>query len=768
MLSSMTRRHTTLELEEQAALASVVALAQHKPSALSQEQIEDMTVAARTAMYEACQIPLGEDKMSDFLALLKHIQDKAKSLTAFTWASLRAQLQDTMLMLDQHASSLSVQQQEQQLQHALEALIPQTVIERHSVFMFLQQQETSHSLTVIAQLKHAVTDSSADFALLDKYVQLLRAAHKALNAFVGYMWRVVDQLPDSLRQHTAVVIKGLEGLTKVFVGGVHATANNVRLVHAFPADFFKNAQQQLNAFMSQCGIPQELQVANNLHTIFSQFEGDWGAPRAAVGPQEPDAMAHRSMQAMLDPVTARQRALAERLTTIKSTLMELLQRAHKLDVPSVSLLRSIRRMQAKLELGSEQLSDYSLKRWHFDVSQLQQKLKEYEAGLHKSDPLLSRVPAPEYYSKDFSIPQAAWTVTEASIEPSPHQLIVHSSEVLTMMTCIQCCVMGACIQGTQKQAQTAMSCSHKCMLSQVSQVYARLMTKRDEGCLTLDHARLRHLLEVNIKMQCWDQAAVLCQQLTAGVANDGGQAADLTQLSALSSVLTDRLAVDVETAVASMGNSNVQMQAAALLPKLHRELSSYRSQLLLSDSCLSSTSLLESFEQVARLCQPVQETLDQRPQHMLSLFTSMQAVVKQQQVVLTQLQGQTRSVSCTLQPVHLRLADLISLLCPQFRQACSHLMDVHRNAHHAMNKAQQVSRLDYSLEVGIASTSESHNMATLRHIVWTSMGVQENCSYPHPIVSFEVVALQGICRHASVACCQSVAVNLSRFNSVVS
>ncbi len=237
-------------------------------------------------------------------------------------------------------------------------------------------------------------------------------------------------------------------------------------------------------------------------------------------------------------------------------------------------------------------------------------------------------------------------------------------------------------------------------LLQVIQAYTRLMAKKNEACLSIDHARLRHLLEVNIKMQCWDQAAALCQQLAGGESNQQGQAADLSQLSALSSVLTDKLAVDVETA-ASMGTSSVHIQATLLLPKLHRELSSYRSQLLLSEVCLSSTSLLEDFDQVAQLCQPVQDTLNSKPQHMLSLFASMQALVKQQQVVLSQLQGQTKSVSCTMQPVHLRLADLISLFCPQFREACSHLMDVQRSVQQSMDRVQQVTRLDYNAQVSL-------------------------------------------------------------------
>ena len=233
---------------------------------------------------------------------------------------------------------------------------------------------------------------------------------------------------------------------------------------------------------------------------------------------------------------------------------------------------------------------------------------------------------------------------------------------------------------------------------QVVQAYARLLAKKEEVCVVMNHARLRHLLEINIKMQCWDQAAALCQQLAVGGAVQEGQAADLSQLSALSSVLTDKLAVDVETA-ASVSTSSVHIKAALLLPKLHSELSAYRSQLLLSEACLSSTSLLENFDQVAQLCQPIQDTLESRPQHMLSLFTSMQALVKQQEVVLSQLQGQSKSVSCTLQPVHLRLADLISLFCPQYRQACSHLMEVQRSVQHAMSKAQQISKLDYDPEV---------------------------------------------------------------------
>lgn len=253
-------------------------------------------------------------------------------------------------------------------------------------------------------------------------------------------------------------------------------------------------------------------------------------------------------------------------------------------------------------------------------------------------------------------------------------------------------------QSTAMNHQLHCSMHKSNFLLQVNQAYTRLMAKKEEACLSVDHVRLRHLLEVNVKMQCWDQAAALCQKLAGGDSNQSGQAAELSQLSVLSSVLTDKLAVDVETA-ASMGTCSVHIPL--LLPKLHRELSAYRSQLLLSEACLSSTSLLEGFDQVAQLCQPIQDTLKSKPQHMLSLFSSMQALVKQQQVVLSQLQGQTKSVSCTLQPVHLRLSDLISLFCPQFREACSHLMDVQSNVQQSMNSAQQVTKLDYNVQVSL-------------------------------------------------------------------
>ena len=233
---------------------------------------------------------------------------------------------------------------------------------------------------------------------------------------------------------------------------------------------------------------------------------------------------------------------------------------------------------------------------------------------------------------------------------------------------------------------------------QLEEAHAELAAKKDQACLSFDQHSLRQLLETNIKMQCWDQVSALCQQLVEGSADQQNDTASLTHLAALSSVLTDRLAVDVETA-ASVPSSNAQLQAAGLLPKVHRELSAYRSKLLLSDSCLSQMSLVEDHAQVAQLCKPVEDILIQQPQHMLSLFSSMQALVRQQQVVLNQLQGQAKSVSCMLQPIHLRLADLITLLCPQFRQACNHLMTVQSNASSAMQRAQQVSKLDYNTQV---------------------------------------------------------------------
>jgi len=54
-----------------------------------------------------------------------------------------------------------------------------------------------------------------------------------------------------------------------------------------------------------------------------------------------------------------------------------------------------------------------------------------------------------------------------------------------------------------------------------------------------------------------------------------------------------------------------------------------------------------------------------------------------------------------MQPVHLRLADLISLFCPQFREACSHLMDVQRSVQQSMDRVQQVTRLDYNAQVSL-------------------------------------------------------------------
>lgn len=423
----MTGRHPTLELDEQAVLAGIVALAKHTSSALPSHQIEDDTVAARTNIYEACQIPVSKDGVFAFLELIELVQIKAKSLpTRQTLA--RSQLQDIVNLINQDVSPHSLQQQQTQLQEAMMAVIPPTVVGKHSTYTKLQELE-QHNLTVITHLKNEVNDSSAAFALLDKYIQLLKAAHTALKTFVRFMWQRVDNLPDGLQQHTGAVIKGLEDLTRQFVRSVHATADDVRLVHTFPAGFFTNVQQQFNTFMEQCDIRQEVQVANSLHILFSQFEGDWGVPRAAPVAHDSNLPAHAAPQALLDPVAMRHSRFAEQLDKIKFTLGELLQTAHKLDVPPVRLLRSMHRMQAKLQLGSEQLSEYSLKQWRFDLSQLQQKMKEYEATLHMSDPLLSRVPCPEYYNKDFSIPQAAWMVTDASADSFAEQASTQPSEV---------------------------------------------------------------------------------------------------------------------------------------------------------------------------------------------------------------------------------------------------------------------------------------------------------------------------------------------------
>jgi len=439
VLSSMTGRHPTLELDEQAVLAGIIALAKHTSSALSSEQIEDDTVAARTSIYEACQIPVRKDEVFAFVELVELVQMKAKLLSV---RQTQSQLQEIVHLLDQHASPHSLQQQHMQLQQAMMAVVPSTVVGRHSTYKSLQKLE-KYNLTVINHLKREVYDSSAAFTLLEKYVQLLSAAHTALKTFVSFMWQAVDHLPDGLHQHTSAVIKGLEDLTRQFVRSIHATADDVRLVHTFPTGFFTDAQQQFDTFMTQCGIRQEVQVANSLHVLFSQFEGDWGVPGAAPVAHEANLPAHEAPQ--MDPVAMRQSKFAEQLDKIKLTLGELLQKAHKLDVTPVRLLRSMHRMQAKLQLGSEQLSEYSLKQWRFDLSQLQQKMKEYEATLHMSDPLLSRVPCPELYNKDFSVPQAAWMVTDASADSFAEQASTQPSEVHVLKIKVLCLLSIVCV-----------------------------------------------------------------------------------------------------------------------------------------------------------------------------------------------------------------------------------------------------------------------------------------------------------------------------------
>ena len=442
ILCSSSRKHTTLQLDQQAALACVVTLMQHMQSGLTPETVEDRTVDSRTAVYEACQIPAQEDDVSAFLSLLGDLRSTSKSMVAAKSQMPRTPLQKVMALLQHPADEQTLSYQSQQIQQLLSAAVPKSVIGKQRALQSLQQMN-SHNLVVVNHLTGHIEASTAAashgplsnsaFALLGEYMKLLKAARKAYRVFADFMWSTADQLPEGLRQHTPEIIQRLEHLTKTFVASVCITEDSVRLVQAFPTNFFMDAQQQLNDCMAKFGISQEQQAMHGLHKLFSQFGViDWGQPGATAAPQEAASTSQRALQAQhagTNPIAMRQAAFEERRDKIKASVAELLQKAHALDVPCISLLRSIRRMQAKLERSSDHLSDYSLKQWHFDVSQLQQKLKEYEASLAKKDPLLSRVAHPGYYTMDFSIPAAAWVVTEQSLVATQRPLAQLSSEI---------------------------------------------------------------------------------------------------------------------------------------------------------------------------------------------------------------------------------------------------------------------------------------------------------------------------------------------------
>ena len=230
-------------------------------------------------------------------------------------------------------------------------------------------------------------------------------------------------------------------------------------------------------------------------------------------------------------------------------------------------------------------------------------------------------------------------------------------------------------------------------------MYEALKSLRDSQVLQLDHEVVRALLSANIQTQCWDRAAGLCQQLAHAHGGTEQSAELVQQLAAISPWLTDEFACAVEKAATN--SSQLQTTLADLLPQLHQALVVHRQKLLLSPQSLSSSSLVENYSLVSRMSLPIRAAVAKQPQNLLSLFSTLQCLVKQEQTVRSTLQGSVPGVSCQLQPLHLRVADLISLFCPQFTSAFSHLLSMQQEAQQAVSEGEAIRPNRFDSEVGL-------------------------------------------------------------------
>ena len=242
----------------------------------------------------------------------------------------------------------------------------------------------------------------------------------------------------------------------------------------------------------------------------------------------------------------------------------------------------------------------------------------------------------------------------------------------------------------------------------------------------LYHEALGQLLSTNLHTRCWNQVASLCQQL-ACVEGKTEQCTELLQqLAATSSGLTDSLAIAVEQAACN--SSQPEYILADLLPHLHSEVAAHRQELLLSPRSLSlsaahdepSPSLVENHAFVSRLCLPVRQAVKDKPPSLLSLFPTLQSLIKQEQTVRSGLQGSVPGMSCHMQPVHLRLADLISLFCPQFTSAFSHLISVQQETQRAVRCGERISAQDFDSEVGAILVVITNALALSEQHLFTS------------------------------------------------
>ncbi len=268
-------------------------------------------------------------------------------------------------------------------------------------------------MLVIDQLQKMLQPSTAASLLLQKYINLLAAGNLVVECFAMFAMQSTANMPSGLSKHTEEAIAWLDTIVNKLVSCVTITSTDARLTARFPYGFFTEAQASLNSFMTACALPVATQDKYQLGAVFMQFEDIWAHETADSDSSAslPDA----APTPPADAATLRQGHLSTRLDQVRMDACTLLNQARQLAVPPLSLMQSLRKIQAKLDgARPEHVAELSVKQYEYAIAKLRQELREYEAGLLKGDALLSRVPWPELQSRDHNIPATAWQITDGS------------------------------------------------------------------------------------------------------------------------------------------------------------------------------------------------------------------------------------------------------------------------------------------------------------------------------------------------------------------
>ena len=320
-------------------------------------------------------------------------------------AMLEGHLQDAF-------SQNKIDLEQRRLDHALSKLVPTSLTAKRAVAAHLMQIADRQPMLVIEQLQKMLEPSTAPSLLLQQYIDLLKAGNLVVECFAMFAMQSTANMPSGLSQHTEEAVAWLDTIVSKLVSSVD-TSTDAKLTTVFPDGFFANAQASLNSFMTACALPRATQDKYKLGTVFANLQKVWASKTVGFDSlaSSPDAVA--TLRA--DAATLRQAHLATRLGQAKEVACAVLSQARQLPVPPLSLVQSLRKLQAKLDaIRPEHVAELSVKQHEYELAKLHQELREYMASLHKGDALLSRVPWPELQGRESKIPMVAWQITDGS------------------------------------------------------------------------------------------------------------------------------------------------------------------------------------------------------------------------------------------------------------------------------------------------------------------------------------------------------------------